>query len=74
MHSILASKKTKQYADDAFSQQASSAGKMNMKHGSAAQGKNQHLHKCQKKNARLDKSATPLRASCPLVSGKPGKR
>ena len=40
---VLASKRTKQYADDPFSQQASSACEMDMKHGSAAQGKYQHL-------------------------------
>jgi hypothetical protein len=31
-----------------------------MKHGSAAEGNNQHLSKGQEKNACLAKSATPL--------------
>ena len=74
MHCVLASERTKHHADKPLPHQASPARKMNMKHGPASQGEEEHLEKRPKIDNCLYQSAASLRASCVLVPGVPGER
>jgi hypothetical protein len=74
MNHVLASKGTKQHADDPLSQYASPARDMDVKHGSAPECEDQHLHKCQKKDKGLPKYLAQVRPFGLVVPGVFGKR